>query len=168
MLHCSMPHTLLPLLLRLLFPPPFLDPQAMALPHGPGVIEVATNLIAYNWSSTSARKGDAAHQQPTAAAASRSHPDSSQRTQQETPMPSSSSGSSDGSSSSRGCSSSSQADGQQISWGPLTGAGPDEVAAAVAQEVRRLGLPPPGPGYVTNKTPPQLLAYAAETLQQSC
>jgi hypothetical protein len=41
------------------------------------------------------------------------------------------------------------------------------VAAAVAQEARRHGLPPPGLGYVTNKTPPELIAYAAETLQQS-
>ena len=140
--------------------------QAMALPHGPGVIEVATNLIAYSWCSSPTPRSDATHQAATAAAGSPSQADGGQCSQPDPQEPSSSS-SSTSTSSSSSSSSSGQLGVQDSSWGSLTGAGPDEVAAAVAQEARRLGLPPPGPGYVTNKTPPQLLVYAAETLQQS-
>jgi hypothetical protein len=135
--------------------------QAMALPHGPGVIEVATNLIAYDWRSSAAPPGNECGTSPqqassATAAAPSSHNNSAGSSHhhcQESAMHSHSSSSGGGS--------------QPSSWSQLRGAGPEDVAAAVAQEARRHGLPTPGVGYVTNKTPPELIAYAAETLQQS-
>jgi methylphosphotriester-DNA--protein-cysteine methyltransferase len=94
--------------------------QAMALQHLPGVIEVATNLTAYNW-----RRGSAAARAGQA--------DSS--------------------------SSHDSRDGVAEA-----GAGPDEVAAAIAAHAARLGLPSPGPGYTTSKTPQQLLALTSTAL----
>lgn len=119
----------------------------MALPHGPGVIEIAINLVAYDWrtadssSSTSTSMG---HKKQT-------------RSDSGTQMP-------PGGSSSSPSSVLGEQDG---SWAveQLAGAGPAAVAAAVAREAQRLGLPPPGTGYVTNKTPPELIAAAAERLQ---
>lgn len=104
----------------------------MALPHGPGVIEVATNLIAYDWRHQDVGAGNEAS---TAVSSSSS-------------------------------SSSSEAAGAQQPSSSMWsgGAGPIEVAAAVAQLAQQHGLPPPGPGYITNKTPPQMIATTEEQL----
>lgn len=120
----------------------------MALPHGPGVIEIATNLVAYDWRTADGSSGTSSSMGQTQQTGSDSG----------TQMPPG------GSSSSSRSSVLWEHDG---SWAAeqLAGAGPPAVAAAVARETQRLGLPPPGTGYVTNKTPPELIAAAAERLQ---
>ncbi|WIA12498.1 hypothetical protein OEZ85_012531 [Tetradesmus obliquus] len=92
--------------------------EAMALQHGPGVIEVATNLIGMDWTTGS----------------SSSHISSS-------------------SDSSRG-----SADPQTAA--AARGAGAEQVMAAIAAAAAQHGMPPPGPGYVTNKLPAELLEAA--------
>lgn len=98
----------------------------MALRHNPGVIEVATNLIAYDWREAEATSGHAA--QPSG---------SSSALQQPKLVPEESSG-----------------------------AGPSEVATAIAACAAEQGLTPPGPGYVTNKQPAELLLLAAQHWSQ--
>jgi len=128
--------------------------QAMALPHGPGVIEVATNLIAYDWSRTEPQEAASGSPGPgTAAAHSRDSSPAASNAREASQFPAPKAGSAEDQPM---CSS--RLDG-------LTGAGPAEVAAAVAAQAQQLGLPAPGPGYVTNKTPPELIAIAAEQLQ---
>jgi hypothetical protein len=101
--------------------------QAMALQHGPGVIEVATNLINIDWtmlhssssSSSSSSSESASHMAAAAAAA---------------------------------CS----------GVVPGRSAGPEQVMAAITAAAAQHGLPPPGPGYVTNKLPHELMQAARQ------
>jgi hypothetical protein len=101
--------------------------QAMALHHGPGVVEVATNLTGMDWTS--------AH-------------------------------SSSSSSSSGGGSSSSMAaephTAAAAAGAPGRGADTQQVMAAIAAAAAQHGLPPPGPGYVTNKLPAELIEAARQ------
>jgi hypothetical protein len=45
---------------------------------------------------------------------------------------------------------------------PGGGAGPEQVMAAITAAAAQHGLPPPGPGYVTNKLPHELVQAARQ------
>lgn len=128
----------------------------MALPHGPGVIEVATNLIAYDWGRAEPRE---------AASQSRPGPDTAAACSRESSPTASSAHEASQSPAAKAAGSAEDQPMCSSRRSISTGAGPDEVAAAVAAQAQQLGLPAPGPGYVTNKTPPELIAIAAEQLQ---
>lgn len=113
--------------------------QAMALRHGPGVIEVATNLTHMDWTTCSASISGSSSSLGSHAQHDTSF--SAARTQQDAAV-----------SGSR----------------PRKGAGPEEVQQAVAAAADKHGLLPPGSGYVTNKMPTQLLEFAAERFGKHC
>jgi hypothetical protein len=96
----------------------------MALQHAPGVVEIATNLTAYDWRGAGGGSSVAGQRERGSTAA------------------------------------------QQAAGGEAlrAGAGPEEVQAAVAAHAAALGLPPPGAGYLTSKTPAELLQLAAQHL----
>jgi hypothetical protein len=98
--------------------PTFAVLQAMALQHGPGVIEVATNLIGLDWTTQHNSSSRVSHVAAAASAAAAA-----------------------------------EAPG---------GAGPEQVMAAIATAAAQQGLPPPGPGYVTNKLPHELIEAARQ------
>lgn len=125
--------------------------QAMALPHGPGVIEVATNLIAYDGCGAVSSSAGMQQQAPSCTAAAES----------------SSGGSGVSGHAGYVAASNDAQQGQQSSSWAQQGAGPEDVAAAVSREAQLRGLPPPGDGYITNKTPAELMALAAKLLQRS-
>lgn len=104
--------------------------QAMALHHGPGVIEVATNLLNYDWN---------AHQHPTLASAAQASPADSWRN-----IAVEVEGSQE----------------DRTSRDIMQGASPDDVQGVVEDAARSLGLPPPGQAYLTNKMPWELLQFA--------
>jgi hypothetical protein len=123
----------------------------MALPHGPGVIEVATNLLGYDGGRTVSSSAGTQQQAASCNAAAES---SSGRGGPDVP----------GQPGSVAASSNARQGQQSSSW-TQPGAGPEGVAAAVSKEAQLRGLRPPGAGYITNKTPAELMALAAKLLQ---
>jgi hypothetical protein len=125
--------------------------QAMALPHGAGVIEVATNLLGYSGHNTVSSSAHTQQQAPSCTAAAES-------SRGDPGVP--------GHAGSVAASSNTQQGQQSSSWSQQS-AGPEDVAAAVSREAQLRGLPPPGDGYITNKTPADLVALAAKLLLHS-
>jgi hypothetical protein len=131
----------------------------MALPHGPGVIEVATNLVAYDWRLAASTSSNGQQHQALFGATANGSSSSSDASASATSVQQVNEYNAQVACTPNGQHSSSVFD--------LTGAGPAEVAAAIAQEAQKRGLQAPGPGYITNKTPSELIAIAAEKLQHS-
>jgi hypothetical protein len=102
--------------------------QAMALQHGPGVTEVATNLIDIDWTTA--------------------HSSESNTSSSSTSAPS------------HTAAAAAAAAGAGVQ--PGRGAGPEQVMAAITAAAAQHGLPPPGPGYVTNKLPLELMEAARQ------
>lgn len=128
--------------------------QAMALQHGPCVIEVATNLVDLDWttysSSSRAQTSGTAHSLAAAAAESSStacH------------APAADAEATDNRSAAAAAAASGGPNSRQCK-----GAGPEQVLAAIAVAAELHGLPPPGAGYVTNKLPRELLESARQQL----
>lgn len=103
--------------------------------HGPGVIEVATNLVALDCSRLQHAEYTSNH-----------------------------SGSSSSSTISPECSRDMFQGRDRVPKALLQGAGPEEVAAAVAVAAERHGLRPPGAGYITNRLPLELVELARQHL----